>query len=527
MDVAFRAGPWEGLPNLVERHWPEEDSVAYDTERESWMIFLTPEETWRFPQGANIYLDVRPVRTDGQVPETPLVDLGRMNPSFFRNSDQLEDWVKGEPSDLVEVTWKDTHCVVTLHVDTTLTQPGVPADAQAAGIRLTQLEGRADSLEERAETLEGRADSLEERATALEGKAETLEGRADSLEGRAGTLEGRADSLEERATALEGKATTQEGKTEALEERATALEGRATAQEEETTVLKGRADSLEERAGALEGRAETLEGRATALEGRATALEGKAETQEEKTEALEERTTALEGRADSLEEKATTQKEKTEALEQRATALEGRADSLEERATALEERAGTLEGRADSLEERATALEGRADSLEGRATALESKAETQEEKTTALEGRATALEEKTAALEESLSEVSGGTGVQLTTGRWEPTLVSSTEGGSMKVVYEMQEGTYRLMGDLCYVSAYLRGMIWTSDASAYVELPFAALQSDTFDFLTVGLVLEATSETPTAMKVDNEGGTAYASLCYAGTSGLDTCTWDA
>jgi hypothetical protein len=68
-------------------------------------------------------------------------------------------------------------------------------------------------------------------------------------------------------------------------------------------------------------------------------------------------------------------------------------------------------------------------------------------------------------------------------------------------------------------------MIWTSDASAYVELPFSALQADTFDFLTVGLVLEATSETPTAMKVDNEGGTAYASLCYAGTSGLDTCTW--
>jgi hypothetical protein len=273
MDIAFRAGPWEGLPNLVERHWPEDESVVYDTERKSWMIFLTPEETWRFPQGANIYLDVHPVRTDGQVPETPLVDLGRMDPSFFRDSAQSEEWVEGAPNDKVEVTWKDTHCVVTLQVDDTLTKPGVPADAQAAGNRLTQLE------------------------------------------------------------------------------------------------------------------------------------------------------------------------------------------------------------------------------------------------------------EKTEELEESLSQLGGDSGVQLTTGTWTPKVVSSTEGGSVKAAYEKQVGTYRLVGDLCYVSAYIRGMILTSNASAYVTLPFAALQGDGMDFLNVGLVLEATTETPTTMKADNEGGTAYASLCCVGTSGLDTCIW--
>jgi hypothetical protein len=96
----------------------------------------------------------------------------------------------------------------------------------------------------------------------------------------------------------------------------------------------------------------------------------------------------------------------------------------------------------------------------------------------------------------------------------------------LTAIYEKQEGTYRLVGDLCYVSVYLRGMIWTSGAAAYVTLPFAAQQGEFIDFLTVGLVLNATTETPTTMKVDNEGGTAYASLCCTGTSDLETCTWD-
>jgi hypothetical protein len=273
VDVALRAGPWEGLPNLVERHWPEEDSVVYDQERKSWMIFLTPEETWRFPQGAKIYLDVRPIRKDGQVPETPLVDLGVMNPSFFRTSGRLETWVEGEPNDQVEVSWKDTHCVVTLHVDDTLTQPGVPADAQAVGNRLTQVE------------------------------------------------------------------------------------------------------------------------------------------------------------------------------------------------------------------------------------------------------------DKTAELEETLSKMDGGSDVQLETGSWSPKVASSNSGGTVTAIYDKQLGTYRKIGDLCYVSAYLRGMVLTSNASAYVTLPFAAKQGSQIDFLTVGLALDATTETPTVMQVDNTDGTAYASLCVAGTSGLEPCTW--
>jgi uncharacterized coiled-coil protein SlyX len=350
MDIAFRAGPWEGLPNLVERHWPEDESVVYDTERESWMIFLTPEETWRFPQGANLYLDVRPVRTDGQVPETPLVDLGRIDPSFFRDSAQSEDWVEGAPNDKVEVTWKDTHCVVTVDVDDTLTRSGVPADAQAAGNRLTQLEEKVGTQEEKTAT-------------------------------------------------LEEKVGTQEEKTAALEE--------------------------------------------------------KVGTREEKTTALEEKTA-------TLEEKVGTQEEKTAALEE--------------------------------------------------------KVETQEEKITA-------MEEKTAALEESLSQAGGGTGVQLTTGSWTPTVEAAAFTTKLRVEYTKQVGTYRLIGDLCYVTACVEATVWNSNASAYVSLPFAALQGDEIDYLNLGLVLDATKETPTTMKVDNEGGTAYASLCVTGTSGLDTCTW--